>query len=176
MLQKAFEVQGKKKKLVNWRQRNTNCVLIFFFVCGIRVLPVDCKLVGGIILRREEKKRRKENNKERMPMKKRKKKCDCLSGEMVWEIKNAHIQPLRFRELFLFSPIEQFEASRKKNNKTSKHMSLTFSNASVVTGARRWVSVFVCVSSSPPGCSALPTRMYGFVISPSVCVCQFASL
>lgn len=39
--------------------------------------------------------------------------------------KNAHIQPLCFGELFLFSPMEQFEYQGK--NKNGKHVSLTFS-------------------------------------------------
>lgn len=101
---------------------------------------------------------------------------------------NAHIQPLCFGELFLFSPMEQFEYQGKNEN--SKHMSLTFSML------QWWLvhaseSMFLFVSSCclsfflfffyPHGCFSLWACMYGFcnfaaLICVPMCFCEFTNL
>lgn len=95
----------------------------------------------------------------------------CLSGGMVMEHKNAHIQPLRFGELLLLPSMEQFEY--RGRNRKGKHMSLSFSmlhwwlvhaSASTVFCLFALVASLFCAS---PGCLPLWACIYGF--------CNFAA-
>lgn len=115
-------------KTMQTEEKGTQPCIAFVWLQAFctRVLPVEYKrvgncwhkLVGEIISEEKGKNRKKERKKTtRKGCLGRRKKCSCLSGEMVWEIKNAHIQPLRFGELFLFSPIEQFEHQGRKTTK-----------------------------------------------------------
>lgn len=105
-----------------------------------------------------------------MPRKRKKKHCSCLSGEMVWEIKNAHIQPLRFRELFLFSPIEQFE---HQGRKTTKPVNICHSLSATLQWwlAHGGESVFLSVSRRLPPAALRSASVHVWICNLAVCVC-----